>query len=546
MYRAMLVDDDVPVLEFLTKLVPWERLGLTLCGAFENGRLAYEAAQKTQPDLLITDIGMPQMDGIELIRRLKEANPRMAVVILSCHDEFRYAQQAIQLNVDDYVLKESVQPDSFAETIVRAVGRLKERQQNRVPFSAGDSANAPSDMSVLKERFIRSTLYNPLIDREDWMRKAEFFGVDLRSMRYVPAIMTIDRYSETKARFFSEENFAFAVENVVDELLQNEQNAVSFRLSHRETAFLFGMPPTLKVNGYALIDQTIGRIRSALNMYLKTGVSFAVGEPSDDPVRLREAMFRMAEGADERFYWDECSVNRYKETPFSPDDLFVHYAEAAEQFRQIVVSQAIQDVAPVVRFWVERVRARRYRPEMVKEFFLKIFLDLHVKFKTLQYFPSAYSQEALHRTFLEIDNVHQLGERVVRLLDEAVRAMSRIIDQSERAEIAEAHRYVEMNLHRKIGLNEAARHLHLNPSYFSRLFKKETGESFIEYVTRRKMEKAKELMDASSYPVHQIAEMLGYDNKSYFVKLFRQYTGMTPIEYIGRVRVKPPLRRSSV
>jgi len=205
-YRAMLVDDDVPVLEFLTKLIPWERLGLTLCGAYENGRLAYEAAQKTPPDLLITDIGMPQMDGIELIRRLKEANPHMAVVILSCHDEFKYAQQAIQLNVDDYVLKESVQPDSFAETIVRAIGRLKERQQNRLPYPADSSANGPSDMSVLKERFIRSTLYNPLIDREEWMREAKRFGVDLRSMRYVPAIMTIDRYSETKTRFFYPEN----------------------------------------------------------------------------------------------------------------------------------------------------------------------------------------------------------------------------------------------------------------------------------------------------------------------------------------------------
>ena len=113
----MLVDDDYPVIEFLTGTIEWEQFGVTLQSTHENGASAFEKALEEMPDILITDIGMPKMNGIELTKRLKEINPNLQVVILSCHSEFEFAKQALKLQVQDYLVKDMFDPEDICEVV---------------------------------------------------------------------------------------------------------------------------------------------------------------------------------------------------------------------------------------------------------------------------------------------------------------------------------------------------------------------------------------------------------------------------------------------
>ena len=114
MYKVMLVDDDYPVLEFLSEMINWAELGLILQSIHVNGLSALHEAEEDMPDILITDIGMPKLNGIELTKLLKEKNPSLIVTILSCHNEFKFAQQALKLKVQEYILKDN-QPASLVQ-----------------------------------------------------------------------------------------------------------------------------------------------------------------------------------------------------------------------------------------------------------------------------------------------------------------------------------------------------------------------------------------------------------------------------------------------
>lgn len=537
--NVAIVDDDVPVLDFLRHAIPWDKLGLRLAGSFENGAKAYDYAVNVQPpDILITDIGMPQMDGLQLTEQVKRLNPEVSVIILSCHDEFKYAQQAIKLGVDDYVLKETVSPVTIEELLRTVLKRLEEREA----AEGAGKRMAPEDRSVhnrsiRKEQFIRSLLYNPIADIDRWRELASEFGIRFGTAPILPVLLVIDSYPEAKARFVSEDNCTFAVENVTEELLRNDGGeAAVFRVTNRELLLLFGPDPAAGSGtvGKIRVESVLKRIRDALGYYLKLSVTSVQGAASSDPLQLRSDMQRLTEGRTSRFYLPEGVIAEQTEPVFSPDDVFALYPEALERFRQVVLLQVTDQIEPLVLEWADRIRAGRYAPEAVKEWFLKLVLDLHMKFKTMEHVPSAYSREALHQTFLEADRLDRLTRYTMEAMREAACRMGAIYGQPKRAEISEAQRFVELNVHRKISLEEVADHLHLNASYFSRLFKKETNETFVDFVTRTKMEKAKELLDLSRYTVHEVADRLGYDNKSYFVKLFKAFCGLTPKEYGGK------------
>jgi two-component system response regulator YesN len=144
-----------------------------------------------------------------------------------------------------------------------------------------------------------------------------------------------------------------------------------------------------------------------------------------------------------------------------------------------------------------------------------------------------YSAHTLNKEIAELDSLEQLQRWLTEYLHSLALLAGLGAGATVRPEVLEACRYVSLHLDKRISLEEVAEQLYLNPSYFSRMFKKETGENFIEYVNRMKLERAKELLDTTGHPIGKICEMLGYDNQSYFIKIFKAYTGATPVEYRG-------------
>jgi len=537
MLKIMLVDDDYPVLEYLIKAVSWESLGMEVQGCYENGLKALAAAEKDLPDILITDIGMPHMDGLELIQKLKELHPHLKVAILSCHNEFAYAQQAVKLQVDDYILKESIEIEEVEQLLQSLANQLKELnvesgRVNRLQQIKNETAY------LLKDKFMHALLYHPPLFPERLSEQAKDSGIDFSKHTYLPILCMIDRYEEMKKKFVSVDNFMFAIANVIEELTEGPEKAAIFRHSSGKVILLFPSDSMKYSNNWTHEWEAIlGSIQRSLCKFLRINVTFSIGQKAINEIMLRENILKLLEKAEEaRFYTEPGVIICTRPIEYSSEDLYIHYSTALNQFIEVAIEHDANRVESVIHYWEGYISSKLYKPKVVREWFLKIMMDLQLKFKSLQHFRSVYTLEVLHQSILNAESFDLLLEMVASVLNNTLPVMDQVYLNTQRKEITEAKLYVLRSLGRKVSQEEVADFLHLNPSYFCRLFKRETGETFIEFTIRTKMEKAKELIDQTTGTVEELAKKLGYENKSYFLKSFKAFTGLTPSEYAGKQR----------
>lgn len=530
MYNVMLVDDDYPVLEFLSASIPWEKLGFRLQGAFGNAADALEQAKKELPDILITDIGMPHMSGLELIELLREQQPKLRTIIVSCLDDFECAQQAVRLGVDEYILKESFQPNDIASLLEKLRDQIHEEEQTMLQMNVWKNMAAESKV-IMKKTFIHHTLEHPGLAEQEWELTAKDLGINFQASPYIPVLCYLDHYLDVKKRFVNDHDLVFAIQNILDELTASIPGAVCSFYSPK--MYVLWFPMSLKTESSERLDLTeqISVIQEALSRYLKIRTSYILGKACFRMRDVKVVLPSLIYSDDSRFYLEPYSIHRQLVQTFSKDDLFTHYSQALQQFLQSFLEQDSLKAESLVADWISMIKEKRYRPKLVKEWAWGLMHEIQNKLRSMEHFQTQFSAEVLLKTMEQIDTLAQLEQWMLQFMREMIPFVSSIYLQSKHPEIMQARRYVQQHLDQKISLEEMAKFLHMNPSYFSRLFKKETGENFIEYITRVKMERAKELLDWTWKSVEEISAEVGYENKSYFTKVFKTTIGLTPGEY---------------
>lgn len=524
MYKVMIVDDDFPVIEFLQKTVPWSEIDLTVTGAFTDGERALEHA-KTEgvPDILVTDIGMPKMNGLELIAQLQKVKPDVHCVILSCHDEFKYAQQAVKLGVNDYILKETMDTETIVDTLNSLCQMLNDERKKSVEFAYFKR------LVTQNHRTIFNSL-NGLGRQKHFIRH---FELDFSRWAYAPVLISVDGYRSALQRFQSDDVLLYAVQNIVKEVVSDEKfGIVCFR-------HIPSMGIVLLIPDDRPITPLLQKVQRRISDYLRITVSCMIEKACRTANQLNETFHQLlTSSADYRFYLRENSLIALNDQPLiSGENLFLEYSNAYEELYQAILSEDRERLAQALSTQITRIRTKRYRAEVVKEWFLKMLLDIQLKAVSVPFRDDQHHERAndiLHTAIGQINSLDELQAFAFRSMQKMMVIISRMRQQPKRLEVLKAQQYVLKHLDKKITQEEVAAMLHFNTSYFSRLFKRETGESFSRYVMTMKMERAKDYLRTSTKTVEEISHALGYENKGYFFKLFKQYTGMTPAQYAGR------------
>jgi two-component system response regulator YesN len=536
MYKIIIIDDEDEVREGIRFKTDWRSCGFELVGDFENGRDALDAMEALQPDVIITDICMPFMDGLELAASVMESFHDVKVVIITGYEDFEYARQAIKLKVNDFLVK-PINSQEFTAFLHKIKQELDEERSRKEDLSRL-RIQLNQSLPLLKERFLER-VSTTRMNREEIARKLRYFQLELPGPAYLALVGDLDESAlQAPAASANPEADAellhFAAFNIAQEIIEKEQGGVVFRTRDEKLAAIcFGPADGLELKAQSLSDH----VRQSVEKYLKLTMTIGLGRKVHDLQQLPRSFQEALSALDYRFL-----LGKNRTVPIHDLEYGKGFDQVSYQAWEKKIIAAMKtgnglQVSAVLKEWSEELKHSCYSIEKCHIYIHKLVIALmnHITetgFEETEVFGN--------RPFDPIVSLKTLDEILVWLESACQRTIAYLNRKRTTAAISqmsEAEAYILENYSDpQFSLGQVCRHIYMSISYFSALFKQHTGETFVEYLTRVRMEKAKELLRATQLKTYEIASKVGYADPHYFSVIFKRCTGMTPKEYRSQTK----------
>ncbi|OAS16070.1 response regulator transcription factor [Paenibacillus oryzisoli] len=509
MYSILLVDDEKIELEMLADYVRWGDMGIRVAGTAKNGREALQRMEELRPDIILTDVRMPIMDGLEFSRRAKQINRNVQIAFLSGHDEFHYIKAALSVEAIGYLLK----PLDMGE-LQHLMEKIKQKcEEFRISSQTSE---------IIKESYLRELLLenSPLI-RSQWIEKLLLLPSQLPSSSsslYQMIYITVDPVSH------------YGVELVT--LIRNYAQAKiphSFLCPIKEGTFVLLCH---KLDGssselYLASEQLIRYVKDRNDAIISIGVS---------DVRMGlDSLYELSIGAkranESKFYYglgscimaDQAVESVYKEVNTEP--VIASLCHAISHLQESTCISVIQD-------FFEEMRSSKVDRDLVSSSSLRLITAIE------QHFANVIGGDSVNSMYVDdwkrIANYLTIDEIKDHILDVCHSILSLMKDKDKDKNLHIVHQIVSLidrSFSRQLTIEDIAKQVYLSPNYVRTLFKEKTGETILEYLTRVRIHHAAELLKDKSKKIHEIAVSVGYENVSYFCSVFQKFKGTTPNEY---------------
>ncbi|TCN01397.1 two-component system response regulator YesN [Paenibacillus sp. BK033] len=522
MYRVMIVEDEFIVRYGIRSMIDWEKIGLEVTGEAANGKEALELIRRDPPDILITDIKMPVMDGIQLIEEVRNSGFMMKVIILSNLEEFQYAQKAIRYGVSEYMIKSDMMPRDFEKALTNVKASL-------------DSAEPDPEMNTkasIAEPARKEKLLLGLIegsrpgDGESGSipEEAVLKGMQLPAYLLYTLIHTGDCGLLEKQQVIHEtfEHIGSDRSFVVFADKQGEIN-VLLPVAYHEAAESDGIKQ--------LAERIIFHLSQAYGLVCTIGLSGRVS----DWTGLSKAYGEALAAAKQSMFAGIGKAISHSELAGAKEADAAPIKVSQSHIHTLLYGLQSKELHDYVSSLFDQLN-RRQDPDLVQLISLELIMILtavwpdvssdqhHVVHLKKQYFDQ----------LSKLETIEQSREWFLQAFAELLEHMIRIYN-SDRNSIIKATQYIQQHYQQEISLQSISHFVHLSKNYFANLFKKEVGESFLEYVTRVRIEKAKVLL-AGEMKAADVGQMVGIQDPKYFSKVFKKITGATPSEYRSLVK----------
>lgn len=527
MYRIMLADDEGIVIDSLKFIIEKEFGDECIIEYAKTGRSVIELAEKFRPDIAIMDIQMPGINGIEAMKEIREGNSGIIFIVMSAYDKFDYAKEAIKLGVLEYITK-PMEKNKIIAVLKNAMGMIDKERAKR------------SNDLLIKEKLetvvpiIESGLiYNILLQEhftEDIENYKTILGID-RDYAYMIAIVCGDAQegNHMTNAVGSSVKMQQHYQEVRENLKEYFNNCIVGTVMANKLAVL--VPYDDDKMDYneriELIDKSRELVR---RMRRRTDISFRIGVG-----RVKE-LPHMAESYSEALnalLITTGSVAHVDDLPIGCDYADDYPIDLEKKLFDEVEKGEINNAALTARTFFEWMAENN--PESLMEIRTKV-LEFALWAEHLAYEKGGMTYQFNSRqdylpTIMGMTELDQLKEWFVEKIMTACQNILSKRSEKSNSIIEMAKDYINTNYSKDISLDDVSRIVNISPYYFSKIFKEDTGENFIEYLTCIRMERAKELLSMAGYSMKEICSMVGYSDPNYFSRSFKKNVGVTPTEY---------------
>ncbi|RCW88045.1 AraC family two component transcriptional regulator [Halanaerobium sp. DL-01] len=498
-----------------------------------NGREAVRLAHDTEPDIIFMDIKMPGMDGLKAVKMIKDDQPDVKFVILTAYDEFEYVQQALNLGIKEYLLK-PVKPEKVIEVVAKQIKQIKTvkaEEQRR------QEMKDKLDMIVpyIKMSFVFDLVFLNIDTVEEVRSRTEFF--DIGDLPSAVMIADIDKFArltvnedEVKRQMLKKEVFSVlkGFENKYSSLMVVPMTSDKIVILYFGEEMIYGrqIKSWLRQIGKEMCEEVIKDTDFT--------ITIGIGNYYDDP-RMMDRSYHEALGAIKNsllardssiIHWEDIKNADYEEDRY-PYDIECMLVEKLKSRKN---TQLPELISTLFNSWQID---ENFDSMIVKSRMLELLgvlsrsaVEAGAQFKEISPLNYDYTQK-----LLKVNSPEQLKSWLNSLVEQLNKKIDNMGEEFKEKIIYDGVKYVQSNYSEDISLCEAAKAANLSTHYFSRLFKKEMGCTFKEYITRLRMEEAKRKLNKTDTNIGSIAKEVGYSEPSYFSKVFKKYEGVSPSEY---------------
>lgn len=532
LYRIMLVDDEEEVRKAMIRKMDWEQLGFTVAGDAENGEDALEKLELLEPDVVMTDIRMPYMDGLTLVARIREKYPFIKILIFSGYDDFEYAKQAIKYRVTEYILK-PVNGEELAEILKRVRISLDEEIEQRRNISMLQESYENS-LPMLREVFLND-LVSRGADLSGVAPKLKEYGVDILDARkWLAAVIHVEQVEQAEEQelYRHQELIPISVRKLVEDHLKTYGRFTVFNSAEGITLIAAVDGNNSETGLITLLEDTCKESRRILGISITVGVGYSCDTLQEIRRSYQTAVdalgYRAIVGCGRTIYINDMEpVNRGK--------LQFGAGEEAELTAVIKfgtkdqIGETLRELA--VRMDDAKVHDNQYQVYMLTIVNCLIRLMQQYDLKMSGMFDS---EDHYADIIKRICRRESFAEEMIPIACRMNEALNQARDNTTRKVIVEAKEYIQENYaDPELSVDVLCRHLHMSPAYFSTVFKKETGQTYVNYLTEVRLQKAEELLEQTDDKTYEIAQKVGYQEQNYFSYVFKKKYGISPTKYRG-------------
>ena len=533
MYKVIIADDEVKICQLIQILVDWESKGLEIAGIAHDGREALQMVEDTGADIIITDIRMPELNGLDLIEAIKNAQPQISCVIVSGYQEFEYARRALQYGVEEYLLK-PVREEDLNRVLDEIIIKKDLRRQETEKKAAMEeiSSEQQKKMHELLVRYIAEG-NESLADKSRKQLEQEYycllpgdtcrlFGIKVNMLcewdfqddiRY-----ELNRWMRFLQETFKKSAFPFSCAVISDDILYgfinyDKKAEASVKQMFHEIERKYLHADSWKEQHSYTIGISSAKTDPVFWAALGDEVRFSIMDRFGSGSSGNIILFRNRKGG--------LRINDFISVPLQQRILESvakdHYESLGEIVKELDVSvRNVNDLdgAFVLSVWKELI-------ELALIGYKHVFTD------------DKRRKEREYASFLFncCSSQRELSKCAGRILERLRQESLQLITERSSRPIEEAKSYVMRHYHENCSLEDMSRRVGLSAAYFSSLFKKEEKIGFVEYVTGVRMQKAKEMLMDREKKINEIAEAVGYQDEKYFSRAFRKSVGLTPSAY---------------
>lgn len=531
MYRVFLADDEALIREGLEQTIPWKSLGMELVGTAQNGLQALEKIQTARPDIVLTDIRMPFLDGLELVRKAREFLPNCRFIIITGYEEFDYAYSAIQLGVSDYVLK-PVDMALLCRTLVK-IKRTLDSQSTSPAVPADLHTESPETSDIETEhiflRYVTKRL--SLKQFREWLPprfSSNWFCAGI--------LLQLDQFDKLTSSMGEEEIFDLT-QKLKYTLMDTLQSPEKLILEQSIGTYFLILFDAREDGLHMLARSYIQRLRMVITEYSYTTASSDV---FSGPEGCRPAFEQASHCISYAFRHGANSDIQPKDvetdSPASIAELSIGgVVQSIATFKkQVIRKELTQLESEIQQMGHNSYLYTRMMASMVYGEILKLLVEIDCPIQSIMKNPTASYKSILSCTTLHtmMQELYRFVEVICDFLETNGAANKNI---SQRAKI-----YIDVHFQdAQLSLNQVSEFLGISPNYFSALFKQSTGQSFISYLTCVRLEHAKKLLQLGGRKTYEVARQCGYENAAYFSTIFKRAVGLSPSEYYEKHTAAP-------